>query len=117
ARRLPSGLVIGTIVGALLAWTVGRQPPSAAPAGPMLLFDLVWLGAVYGTVDALILAVLPVVALYATRPADVVRSASGRLRSAGAALLGSALITAAYHAGFPEFHGPQLVLPVVGGLA
>ena len=117
ARRLPSGLVIGVLVGALLAWTVGRQPASAAPAGPALLLDLAWLGVVYGTVDALCLAVIPVMALYATRPADEVRSAAGRLRAAAAALAGSALITAAYHAGFREFQGPQLVLPVLGGLA
>ena len=116
ARRQASGLVIGTIVGALLAWTVWRQPASAAPTSLMLLFDLAWLGAVYGAVDAIILAVLPVMALYASHAPDVTRSAAGRLRGAGAALVGSALITAAYHAGFREFHGPQLVLPVLGGL-
>jgi membrane protease YdiL (CAAX protease family) len=30
--------------------------------------------------------------------------------------MGSALITAAYHLGFREFQGPQVVLPVLGGL-
>ena len=84
ARRLPSGLVIGVLVGALLAWTIGRQPASAAPAGPTLLLDLAWLGFVYDTVDALILAVIPVMAPYATRPADAVRPAAGRLRAAAA---------------------------------
>jgi membrane protease YdiL (CAAX protease family) len=67
-------------------------------------------------VDAIILAILPVLALYGTRSADAVRSARGRLSAAAAALIGSALITAAYHLGFREFQGPQLALPVLGGV-
>jgi hypothetical protein len=115
-RHLTAGLITGGTVGAMLAWTVARQPASPAPTGATLFVDLVWLGAVYGAVDAVILAILPVLALYGTRSADAVRSARGRLSAAAAALIGSALITAAYHLGFREFQGPQLVLPVLGGV-
>ena len=116
ARHRPAGLVVGAGIGALLAWTVVRQPASTAPTGLGLVADLLWLGVVYGTADALVLAVLPVLALYGTRPADSMRTAGGRLRGAAAALAGSALITAAYHLGFREFQGAQVVLPVLGGL-
>lgn len=116
ARHWRAGLIVGAGVGALLAWTVVRQPASAAPTGLALVTDLLWLGAVYGTVDALILSVLPVLSLYGTRSADALRTPGGRVRGAAAALAGSALITAAYHLGFREFQGAQVVWPVLGGL-
>ena len=113
ARRLPSGIVIGSIAGAILVLSVLRQPASPAPAGSALALDLVWLGGVYGAVDALILSVLPVLALYGTRPGEPEPAPSERLARAAMALAGSALVTAAYHAGFREFQGPELLLPVL----
>ena len=115
-RRWRAGLVVGTAVGALLAATVARQPASAAPAGASLVVDLVWLGVVYGVADALILSVLPVLALYGAQPAGVLHTPAGRLRAGALALAGSGLITAAYHLGFREFQGPQLIQPVLGNL-
>lgn len=115
-RRLVAGVAVGLAAGALLAASVGRQPTSAAPTGPVLAGDLVWLGLVYGVVDAVILSVLPVLALYAVRPAESLHTARGRLAGAAAALAGSALVTAAYHAGFREFQGAELAQPVLGNL-
>ena len=115
ARHLPAGLIVGAVIGALLVATVLRQPGAAAPEGLALGIDLIWLGAVYGSVDALILAVLPVVALYGVRAPET-RVPGGRLRRAAAAVAGSALITAAYHLGFREFQGVQVALPVIGGV-
>lgn len=116
ARHWPAGLVVGVGIGALLAWTVARQPASTPPTGLALVADLLWLGVVYGTVDALILSVLPVLALYGTRSAESLRTPVDRVRRAAVALAGSALITAAYHLGFREFQGAQVILPVLGGL-
>jgi len=107
ARRLPSGIVIGSIAGAILVLSVLRQPASPAPTGSALALDLVWLGGVYGAVDALILSVLPVLALYGTRPGEPEPAPSQRIGRAAMALAGSALVTAAYHAGFREFQGPS----------
>jgi len=116
ARRLPSGIVIGSIAGAILVLSVLRQPASPAPAGAALALDLFWLGGVYGAVDALILSVLPVLALYGTRPGEPEPAAAERLGRAAMALAGSALVTAAYHAGFREFQGPELLLPVLANV-
>jgi hypothetical protein len=115
-RRWRAGLVVGSAVGALLAATVARQPASEAPSGGALAVDLIWLGVAYGVADALILSVLPVLALYGAQPAGVLHTPAGRLRAGALALAGSGLITAAYHLGFREFQGPQLVQPVLGNL-
>jgi hypothetical protein len=116
ARRLPSGIVIGSIAGAILVLSVLRQPASPAPAGSALALDLFWLGGVYGAIDALILSVLPVLALYGTRPGEPEPAPTERLGRAAMALAGSAFVTAAYHAGFREFQGPQLLLPVLSNV-
>ena len=116
-RRWISGLVIGLIFGALLAATVLRQPASAAPTGARLVTSLLWLGCVYGAVDAVMLSILPVIALYGLESPDRLGEPMGRLRAAGLALLGSLIVTAAYHLGFPEFRGTALILPLIGNAA
>lgn len=116
SRHPVAGLIAGAIIGAVLTLTVLRQPASEPPAGGQLVADLVWLGVAYGLADALILSVLPVLALYGSQRAELLRAPASRLRLAAVALAGSAVITAAYHAGFTEFRGPQLIQPVLGNL-
>jgi hypothetical protein len=115
-RRWLPGLVVGLFVGAVLARQVIGQPGSPRSSGFALTGDLAWFGVVYGTVDALLLTVLPVIALYGLRPPAELAQSNLRLRWALVALAGSALVTAAYHAGFTEFRGPQLIQPVIGNL-
>jgi hypothetical protein len=100
----------------LLARQVFGQPGSPRSSGLPLTGDLAWFGVVYGTIDALLLTVVPVIALYGLRPAEELAESNLRLRWALIALAGSALVTAAYHAGFTEFRGPQLIQPVIGNL-
>ncbi|HET9983463.1 MAG TPA: hypothetical protein VFQ38_07745, partial [Longimicrobiales bacterium] len=114
-RRWKGGVVAGAIAGAGLALTVLRQPAPPHPAGGSALAgDVLWLGLVYGVVDALVLSVLPVLALYGMRSAAALAEPGGRLRAAGAALAGSLVVTAAYHLGFPEFRGGALAAPLIG---
>ncbi len=113
-RRWLAGLIVGLLFGLLLARTVARQPAGAIPGGAGLVAALLGYGLAYGVVDALILNVLPVMALYGARPAVQRQSAGPRLRLALLALAGSLLVTAAYHLGFREFQGPALLQPLIG---
>ena len=113
-RRWLGGLVIGLLAGAVLAFGVSRQPPSPHPTGAALAASLGWLGLVYGTLDALLLTVLPVLCVYGSRPSGELSTAKARLRWAAAAMLGSLFVTAAYHLGFAEFRGTALIQPLIG---
>ena len=115
-RRWLSGLIVGVVTGAILIMTVLRQAGSDAPRGMPLLAQGLWFGLVYGIVDAVMLSILPVLILYAGRPGADLQDPIGRLRWAAAALLGSAVVAAAYHAGFREFQDASLLGPVIGNL-
>lgn len=113
-RRWRAGLVGGLLVGAFLVGGVLRQPGSAAPVGAGLGGALLWQGLVYGTLDALLLTIVPVIAVYGTRPPGSLGRSGARLGWGLAALAASLLVTAAYHAGFAEFRGSAMVQPLIG---
>ncbi|HEX7124599.1 MAG TPA: hypothetical protein VF406_02340 [Thermodesulfobacteriota bacterium] len=113
-RRWARGAAGALVVGAVMLRHVRSQPPSASPEGFGLVFALVWPGLVYGVVDGLFLSVMPVVAARRMAGAD---GRLGRVRTAAAALLASALVTAAYHLGYPEFRGAAVLGPVAGNSA
>ena len=113
-RRWLPGLVAGVLAGALLARTVLLQPDSPRPGGGALAWALLWDGVLYGIADALLLSVLPVLALYGSRPPAELRNPGTRWRWGLTALLASLGITAAYHVGFVEFRGSALVAPLIG---
>lgn len=115
-RRWVPGLVGGVIVGALLVRQVFSQAASARASGMTLAGELLGFGLVYGVVDAMMLTVVPVLSLYGMRQASELRDAGARYRWALLALVGSAVVTAAYHVGFAEFRGPQLVQPILGNV-
>jgi len=113
-RRWLGGLLVGILVGSPLVRNVMSQPGSPAPAGAALGWDLAWLGVAYGTADAMLLTVIPVLMLYGLQPTDRLRRAGPRIGWGLAALAGSLLVTALYHLGFAEFRGPALVAPLIG---
>lgn len=113
-RRWKAGLAGGLVIGALLARHVLALPGPRAPDDPAPVAHLGWLGLVYGTADAVLLSILPVLAVYGSEPAERMRRPGYRLRAGGRALLASLLVTATYHLGFPEFRGPALVQPLIG---
>ena len=116
-RRWRAGLIVGAFIGALIVRTVLAQPGSPAPQGAALAGALVWLGLVYGVADALLLSVIPVLSVYGTLSAETLEVPRARLRWGMVALLASAFVTAAYHWGFAEYRGPQVLQPVVGNVA
>jgi hypothetical protein len=58
-RRWIWGVIGMVVVGAILVASVQRMPASPAASGVALAWDILWLGIVYGVVDALLLTVLP----------------------------------------------------------
>lgn len=116
-RHWLGGIVVGAILGLILMRQVFSQPGSARPHGLLLVGDLVWYGGVYGVIDAALLTLLPVLCLYGSRNTSELALAGARLRWALVALLGSTVVTAAYHVGFAEFRGLTLLQPLIGNLA
>jgi hypothetical protein len=109
------GVAAGIIAGLFAVQSVMRQPLSPTPQGANLVIDLLWLGVVYGTVDGLLLSVLPVFAVWEalTKQGWTVHW-PGRIGSGLLALLASMVVIAVYHLGYPEFRGPQVLFPVFG---
>ena len=109
------GLVGGALVSLFTVKTVLMQPASPTPQGLELGFDLAWLGLIYGSMDGLVLSVVPV---YATWQALTVlgwtKRWPGRLATGVLAILASMLVIGLYHLGYPEFRGPQVLIVIVG---
>jgi hypothetical protein len=114
-RRPRAGLTAGLIAGAVAVQFVLSGPGSPRPEGMELVWAVLWTGVVYGVVDALLLTVMPIFAVWSIG-FEVGWSSSwpGRIATGFLALLASVLVTAAYHVGFPEFQSPQLVQPLIG---
>ncbi len=69
----------------------------------------------YGLVDALLLSVLPVLATWhGLSLLGWTEHWQGRIAAGALALAASMFVTAAYHAGYPEFRSPQIISPIIG---
>lgn len=109
------GLVGIVVAGAFVVKNVLSQPPSPAPTGAGLVFDLLWLGLIYGALDALFLSVMPVLATWrAFTLLGWTTGWPGRIGVGVLAFVASLLVTVAYHAGFAEYRGSQMTGPVIG---
>ena len=108
--------VVGAIAaGAFVVNNVSYQPVSAAPTGVELVGAILWLGVVYGTIDALMLSVLPLFATWqALAGLGWTKSWYGRAGTGVLALIASLVVAAAYHLGYPEFRNSSLVAPIIG---
>jgi hypothetical protein len=111
-RNWLRGILAGLALGMLLAVSVMQQPPSRVPSGLYLGAAVIWLGVVYGLLDALLLTVIPVLAVYGRATPGL--SGTGGATRGALAFLASLFITAAYHVGYEEFRGLQLRQPLIG---
>lgn len=101
------------VTGAFMVLFVLKGPDSPQPAGASLAWAIAWLGLVYGTIDALLLSVFPVVATQRMVGTDA--WTQGRLHASSLIALGvSLLLVATYHIGFPEFRGPAMTSALIG---
>jgi hypothetical protein len=114
-HRWTWGVVGMVVVGAILVASVQRMPASPPASGLALAWDILWLGIVYGVVDALLLTVLPIAVTWrAFSAAGWTASWPGKLAAGAVALAVSLGVTAAYHLGYVEYRGPQVVDPLIG---
>jgi hypothetical protein len=88
------------------------QTRSIPPAGSELAFALLWLGLVYGVVDAMLLTVMPVLATF--RLFEHTGPLIARGSRSGGAMAASLFVTGAYHWGYAEFQSEALVHPMIG---
>lgn len=109
------GLIAAAVAGAFTVGFVVTGPSSSSPSGWSLAGAIIWLGVAYGSVDAMLLTVMPVIAARRlasqwTWPSDLVQRLLGGILG----LVASLLVTAAYHLGFPEFQGAAVTAPLIG---
>jgi membrane protease YdiL (CAAX protease family) len=109
------GMLAALLVGWYTVQSILLQPHSPTPQGLALVFNLLWLGIVYGAVDGLLLSVLPVAATWqAFKLLGWTAHWPGQIAAGVLALLASLGVIAAYHLGYPEFQGLQVLWPVFG---
>jgi hypothetical protein len=109
------GIVAGLLIGAFSVNSVLMQDGSDMPEGATLVIDLIWLGAVYGVIDALLLSVLPVHAVMkAMESKGLNDSRYGRLSAGILAVIASMFVIGLYHFGYPEFRDAGVFVVMVG---
>lgn len=109
------GLLLGTLASVFLVRHVLSQPATRQHDGLSLTFDLAWSGMVYGLMDALLLNVMPVLAIWAGFSQFAWAGTwAGRIGLGALGLSGSLLITLTYHLGYPEFRNRKIIKVLVG---
>jgi hypothetical protein len=114
-HRVVWGLIGAVLVSLVVVMGVVQQPSSPRPPGGALVFALLWAGVSYGTLDALLLTVMPVLAIQQMFAQLALRYHWwSRWLSALVALGASLFVTAAYHWGYTEFRGVAVIQPLIG---
>jgi hypothetical protein len=109
------GIAGAGLLAVFLIRNIRSQPASEKAKGISLGFDIFWSGIMYGSTDALLLSVLPVLATWqAFTLLHWTITWPGKILVGILALIASLLVTTAYHAGYPEYRGKGLLGPVIG---
>lgn len=109
------GLLGATVAGIFVIKNVVSQPSSEKNKGVDLLTDIIWAGLIYGLADALLLSIIPVLALnLAFSGSNFSELWYGKIGIGILALISSLFVTTLYHLGYPEFRGKQVLGPNVG---
>lgn len=107
----------GVIVGLFLVKNVFSQPASRQSTGWGFILDIIWIGLVYGIIDALFLNVMPVLVVWTSNPlAGGVTAWPGKIGIGALGLVASLLVTLAYHLGYAEFRNRSVGLVLFGNM-
>jgi hypothetical protein len=109
------GVIGALLAGAFVIKNVYPQPSSKRSTGFALLTDIAWPGLVYGLMDALLLSVIPVLAIKIALTDPVwPQNWLGKIGFCIIGLFASFFVTTAYHLGYPEFRGKRILWPNIG---
>jgi hypothetical protein len=113
------GIVGGVVAAGLVVPLVRRLPPGRSPEGAQLLGrGLLWEGVVYGTAEAILLATLPVTAVWQVGAAvGWTDSAWGKAAWGTLAVFGALFVIAVHHLGYREFRSKSSRKLLLGALA
>ncbi len=115
ARHWKWGLLGALLAGAFVVANVLGQEASSRPESLALVGNLLWLGVVYGLLDAMFLSILPIAMIWlAAKDLGFTRGRYDRIVVAMLALSGSLFVTVLYHWGFAEYQGTEISGPVIG---
>lgn len=109
------GLLGAVIAGFFMVRHILQQPTSPHQHGFRMVFDILWLGVMYGAVDGLLLSVFPIVttrAAFATLGWTVLWY--GKIGVGLLGLVASFMTILIYHLGYPECRS-QVVFEIGGG--
>jgi hypothetical protein len=112
------GIFGGVVAATLLVPLVRRLPKGPRPEGSQLVGRLLWEGGVYGTAEAILLATLPVLAVW--QAADALGwtdSAWLKTASGALAIIGALFVIAVHHLGYREFRRKASRRMLAGALA
>jgi hypothetical protein len=110
------GIVGGIAAAAAVVPLVRRLPSRPRPEGPRLAGPLLWEGVVYGMAEALLLATLPVLAVWQGAEAlGWTDPGVGATASGGMAIVGALMVIAVHHLGYRQFRRSKKMM--AGALA
>jgi hypothetical protein len=115
-HHLGYSLAVGAVVGGGLAAMVFSQAATDHPDGWRFVFEIIWRGITYGTVDAVTLFVFPAAVAYLLMHGNR-DGVKRRVGYAGLALALSMLVSTSYHLGYPEYRDADLRSPEIGTIA
>jgi hypothetical protein len=111
--------IVGALVAAGVVMRLVRRLPSRPhPEGLRLAGRLLWEGVVYGTAEAVLLATLPVLAIW--QAADALGwtdAVAAKVASGALAVAGALLVIAVHHLGYREFRRSASRKLLLGALA
>jgi hypothetical protein len=109
------GLLGAPIAAGFVIKNVLSQPSSERHKGLALLSDVLWPGFAYGLSDALLLSVIPILAVKSILgDSFLVNGWIGKIGFIIIGLFASFFATTIYHLGYPEFRGKKVIWPNIG---
>jgi hypothetical protein len=115
SRNWKLSLALGMLSAAFVVWSVlARIDSTPHPSGPYFAFEILWRGALYGLVDALLLSAFPSLVAWQLMHRNIA-GFSRRLLYAAVTLVLVIIITATYHAGYEDLRNTRgLSQPEIG---